>query len=153
MLYLRYIAAELRRRKGRTVLTALGLAVGVGLVVTVTALSAGLDDAQSKVLDPLTGVGTDMSVKRPLTLSGSGDEQTFGPPGTAGAGLSAKEQRQLERENGGARIGLQNLGKPGHRFNTSSFLSTNLSFPEREARRVSRIGGVEGVAGTLTLNM
>ena len=36
MFYLRYIAAELRRRKGRTVLTALGLAVGVGLVVTVT---------------------------------------------------------------------------------------------------------------------
>ena len=52
MLYLRYIASELRRRRGRTILTALGLGVGVGLVVTVTALSAGLDDAQSEVLEP-----------------------------------------------------------------------------------------------------
>ena len=48
MLYLRDIASELRRRRGRTILTALGLGVGVGLVVTVTALSAGLDDAQSE---------------------------------------------------------------------------------------------------------
>jgi putative ABC transport system permease protein len=57
--------AELRRRSGRTILTALGLAVGVGLVVTVTALSNGLDHAQQKVLEPLTGVGTDMSVSDP----------------------------------------------------------------------------------------
>jgi hypothetical protein len=64
MFYLHYIFAELRRRKGRTVLTSLGLGVGVGLVVAVTALSAGLDEAQSEVLEPLTGVGTDMSVSR-----------------------------------------------------------------------------------------
>ena len=72
MFYLSYIGAELRRRAGRTALTALGLGVGVGLVVTVTALSNGLDDAQQKVLKPLTGVGTDMSVTRPLRVSGSG---------------------------------------------------------------------------------
>jgi ABC-type antimicrobial peptide transport system permease subunit len=66
--YLRYIASELRRRRGRTILTALGLGVGVGLVVTVVALSAGLDNAQSKVLKPLTGVGTDMSVDRPIVV-------------------------------------------------------------------------------------
>ena len=67
MFYLRYLAAELRRRKGRTVLTASCLALGVGLVVAVTSLSAGLDDAQGEVLVPLTGVGTEMSVTRPLT--------------------------------------------------------------------------------------
>ena len=72
MLYLRYIAAELRRRRGRTILTALGLGVGVGLVVTVTALSAGLDDAQSKVLEPLTGVGTEMTVDRPVQIGDGG---------------------------------------------------------------------------------
>jgi ABC-type antimicrobial peptide transport system permease subunit len=152
MLYLRYIAAELRRRKGRTVLTALGLAVGVGLVVTVTALSAGLDNAQSKVLDPLTGVGTDMSVKRPLTVSGSGDEQTFGPPGAPGSGLSQKEQKQLERENGGAEIGLTNLGKPGERFSNDSFMSSDLSFPASKVRTISSLDGVDGAAGGLTLN-
>ena len=66
MFYLTYILAELRRRSGRTILTALGLAIGVGLVVTVNALSHGLNDAQAKVLEPLTGVGTDMSVTRPI---------------------------------------------------------------------------------------
>ncbi len=35
MFYLAYAFSELRRRKGRTLLTALGLGVGVGLVVTV----------------------------------------------------------------------------------------------------------------------
>ena len=72
MFYLSYMFSELRRRRGRTLLTALGLGVGVGLVVTVTALSTGLDHAQAKVLKPLTGVGTDMSVTtRPLQISNS----------------------------------------------------------------------------------
>jgi hypothetical protein len=39
---LRYLLAELRRRKARTELTALGLGVGVGLVIAVNALSSGL---------------------------------------------------------------------------------------------------------------
>ena len=59
MFYLRYLSAEQRRRKGRTTLTALGLAVGVGMVAIVVALSKRLDDAQSKVLAPLKRVGTD----------------------------------------------------------------------------------------------
>jgi putative ABC transport system permease protein len=58
MFYLRYMLSEPRRRRGRTFLTALGLGVGVALVVTVNAHSTGLDRAQSKVLEPLTGVGT-----------------------------------------------------------------------------------------------
>jgi ABC-type antimicrobial peptide transport system permease subunit len=152
MLYLRYIAAELRRRKGRTVLTALGLAVGVGLVVTVTALSAGLDDAQSEVLDPLTGVGTDMSVARPLEVSSEDGQQTFGPPGAPGSGLSAKEQKQLEKENGDARIGLTNLGKPGQHFSDDNFMSSDLSFPAAKARQIAGLDGVQGAVGGLKLN-
>ena len=77
MFYLAYIVSELRRRKGRTLLTALGLGVGVGLVVTVSALSTGLDRAQEKVLAPLTGVGTDMSVTRPVK---EGDRPEERPP-------------------------------------------------------------------------
>jgi hypothetical protein len=106
--YLSYAIAELRRRKGRTLLTALGLAVGVGLVVTVSALSKGLDNAQDRVLKPLTGVGTDMSVTRPLRVSGSGSNTTFraasapggGPPagGPGGAGLPPSEQKKLQAE-------------------------------------------------------
>jgi hypothetical protein len=35
MFYFSYVLAELRRRPGRTILTALGLAIGVMLVITV----------------------------------------------------------------------------------------------------------------------
>src|SRR5215207_1375088 len=123
MFYFSYISAELRRRRGRTLLTALGLAVGVGLVATVTALSQGLDDAQAKVLKPLTGVGTGMSVTRPVTASGDGFR-----------GLSPKEQDQLRQENGGE--GVRLVGKPGEKFTRDDFISSQLSFPQSEAEKV-----------------
>lgn len=152
MFYLTYMMSELRRRKGRTLLTALGLAVGVGLVVTVTALSKGLDRAQDDVLKPLTGVGTDMSVSRPLRVSGSDSNETF-RPGPGGGGLSESDQRALRRENGGTRFGLQNLGEPGERFSRDEFASTSqLSFPESEQQQVDRLSGVESSAGALTLS-
>ncbi|MFL5826287.1 MAG: ABC transporter permease [Thermoleophilaceae bacterium] len=151
MFYASYVLSELRRRKGRTVLTALGLAVGVGLVVTVSALSKGLDDAQSKVLAPLTGVGTDMSVTRPLKASGSGSAQTFGPGG--GPRLSPKEQQQLRDENGGARLGLRNVAKPGSRFSRDDFISTSqLSFSDSEVEKIAALDGVQQASGALTLS-
>ncbi len=155
MFYLRYLASELRRRRSRTVLTALGLAVGVALVVTVAALSRGLNDAQSKVLEPLTGVGTDMSVTRPIVVSGSGGETSFraGGPAAGPPQLSAKEQRQLQRENGGTQLDFSKLGKPGSHFSTTRFMATNLSFPARELRKVEKLDGVSGATGSLTLNM
>ena len=52
------------RRRGRTILTLLGLAVGVGLVIAIAGLSKGLDEAQSATLDPLAGIGTDLTVTR-----------------------------------------------------------------------------------------
>src|SRR6266511_1740273 len=142
MFYVTYMLSELRRRSGRTVLTALGLAVGIGVVVTVSALSTGLDRAQAKVLAPLTGVGTDLSVTRPLKISSQGG---FG-------GLSDKERQQLEQENGGARIGLQNLGKPGTHFSRYNFVSTaQLSFPQSQVAKERKLDGVKSAAGALTL--
>jgi ABC-type antimicrobial peptide transport system permease subunit len=139
--------SELRRRKGRTLLTALGLGVGVGLVVTVTALSTGLDRAQAEVLKPLTGVGTDMSVSRPISVPTSNSN---GGPGLPR--LSEKERQELQSENGGARLGLRNLGKPGSHFTRDSFLSTSqLSFPASKVKTVSGIANVDSAAGGLTL--
>jgi putative ABC transport system permease protein len=60
--FLTYLRRELRRRMRQSVFIALGLAVGIGLVVTVTAASAGVKKAQSKVLSSLYGVGTDVTV-------------------------------------------------------------------------------------------
>src|SRR5438045_4655805 len=64
MFELLYIASELRRRAGRTILTALGLAAGVGLVIGIIGVSQGLNEAQTKVLSPLSKIGTDVLVTR-----------------------------------------------------------------------------------------
>ena len=114
----------MRRRRGRTLLTALGLAVGVGLVATVTALSQGLDDAQDEVLRPLTGVGTDMSVSK-----------------TAGA---------ADRPGLAVRVGK--LGDPGEKFTREDYVSPRGTFSAGDAARVGKIDGVAGVAASLTLN-
>jgi ABC-type antimicrobial peptide transport system permease subunit len=74
--HLKYIWRELRRRLGRTILTALGLAMGVGLVIGIIGISQGLSDAQNNVLAPLKTVGTDILVTRvngaTATTTGSG---------------------------------------------------------------------------------
>jgi ABC-type antimicrobial peptide transport system permease subunit len=151
--FVSYMWAELRRRRGRTLLTALGLAIGVGLVVVVSALSKGLDDAQDEVLEPLTGVGTDMSVTRPLKVSGNGQRFTPGGPAPGGgpAAISGDERRQLQRENGGARLRLP-AGNPGEHFERNDLVSTSqLSFSARQAQKAAQVDGVADVATSLTL--
>ncbi|MGH3128163.1 MAG: ABC transporter permease [Gaiellaceae bacterium] len=145
MFFLTYMLSELRRRSGRTVLTALGLGLGIGLVVTVTALSTGLDEAQAKILAPLTGVGTDMSVSRPID---------FSPSANGGfPDLSEQERQQLMEENGGGRFGLRNLGEPGEKFSRDDFVSAaQLSFAASALDDIGGIAGVAAVAGGLTLN-
>lgn len=151
MFYLRYLSAELRRRPGRTTLTALGLAVGVGLVVIVGALSQGLDDAQGEVLEPLTGVGTDLSVSRPLEASEEGSVGSAGPF----ADLSPAEQREVQREmerGNGLDFDLADLGDPGERFDIDRVVATELTFPSTEVAAIRGLEGVEDTAGSLTLN-
>jgi ABC-type antimicrobial peptide transport system permease subunit len=141
MFYVTYMLAELRRRLGRTLVTAIGLAVGVGLVVTVSALSKGLDEAQGKVLAPLTGVGTDLSVTRTINLEA-------GPEG-----LSNADRQALRDEMGGARVRLRDAGEPGEKFSRDDFVPTGrLSFPASRVSSVRDLSGVKDAAGSLTLN-
>lgn len=149
MFYIRFLGAELRRRPGRTALTALGLAIGVGLVVVVSALSAGLDDAQDKALAPLTGVGTDMRVTRPLKVSG----QDSDGGADAFTSLSDKERRQLLKENpkGGFHFDPADLGKPGEPFTENQTISSELSFPVSKVRAISSLEGADDAAAALSL--
>ena len=62
MFYVRYLRNELVRRRTRTIVTIVGLGLGVALVVSIASLSKGLDRAQHKTLDPLAGIGTDLTV-------------------------------------------------------------------------------------------
>jgi ABC-type antimicrobial peptide transport system permease subunit len=142
MFSLAYLSAELRRRSGRTLLTALGLAVGVGLVVTVSALSRGIDEAQQQVLEPLTGVGTDLSVTRPIDVGGGGFEN-----------LSEAERQQLQEENGGARLRIDQLGDPGEKFSTDTFAGgAQLSLDSDQVAAIRGLDGVASAVGGLTLN-
>jgi putative ABC transport system permease protein len=87
--YLTYLRRELSHRRRQALLMAAGLAVGAGLVVTVTAASAGVGDAETAVLHSLYGVGTDVSVTKPapdsspdlhhLSTSGSSSVAAFSP--------------------------------------------------------------------------
>jgi putative ABC transport system permease protein len=148
LIYLTYMLSELRRRKGRTLLTALGLAVGIALVITVSGLSAGLDNAQASVLKPLTGIGTDMSVTRPFALTSSSTSSSNGGPPQ----LSAVERAEIDKENGGQRVNFANL-TPGEKFTQTSFRGSQISFPTSNAASISKLSGVATAAGGLTLNM
>jgi putative ABC transport system permease protein len=148
LVYLTYMLSELRRRKGRTLLTALGLGLGIALVITVSGLSAGLDNAQATVLKPLTGVGTDMSVTRPFALTSSTTSGTnSGPPQ-----LSAAERAEIEKENGNQRINFANL-TPGTKFSQTSFRGSQISFPGSNVTSISKLTGVAAASGGLTLSM
>src|SRR5437879_397886 len=60
--YLSYLREELARRGARTFLAVLALAVGVALVIDVAALGAALHTGQTRILDPLGGLGSDLLV-------------------------------------------------------------------------------------------
>src|ERR1700677_1301794 len=64
MFFLTYLRRELRRRMKQAVVIALGRALGVGLVITVSAASSGVKKAQNDVLSSLYGVGTDVTVTK-----------------------------------------------------------------------------------------
>lgn len=149
MFYLTYLHRELRRRTGRTILTVLGLGVGVSLVVVVSALSAGLDKAQARILDPLGKVGTDLVVSRPVDVPLAGAGQA---PALLG-GIPAEEIDSLIDENQSLfQTDFSKLGKAGSTFERELFLpATQLTFPSDQLSKIARLDGVDDVAGGLTL--
>jgi putative ABC transport system permease protein len=72
MLYFTYLRLELRHRLRQAVFIAAGLAVGVALVITVSAVAAGTSNAQAGVLHGLYGIGTDLTVTRPYVPGDTG---------------------------------------------------------------------------------
>jgi ABC-type antimicrobial peptide transport system permease subunit len=61
-MFVTYLRRALRRRMRQTAAISLGLALGIGLVITVSAVSAGLRNAQDTVLGALYGVGSELTV-------------------------------------------------------------------------------------------
>ena len=174
MVQLGYVGNELRRRLGRTIVTALGLAAGVGLVIGIIGVSQGLDDAQAEVLAPLRSIGTDILVTRVVgassttgttatpTPTASATPQSrgggffgIGPRGGGPGGTTAlndEDTKALLEENANLITDLSKLGKPGEKFTRDFFLSaTLLSFPDEAVEQVAKIDGVTSVTSGLTL--
>jgi putative ABC transport system permease protein len=141
--YLRYLRNELVRRRARTIVTLLGLGLGVALVIVISSLSSGLDKAQRKTLNPLAGIGTDLTVTlQPAQDTGG----TFGGP-VGGGG-----NRDLIQSNLSVVTDLSKLGKAGTHFVHDFFLpGTQLTFQQSAAKQISTIDGVGQVTQGLTL--
>jgi ABC-type antimicrobial peptide transport system permease subunit len=168
-----YMRRELRRRLGRTVLTAFGLAAGVGLVIGIIGVSQGLNEAQAKVLAPLQSVGTDILVTRvvgakaastsaspsptPTPQGNRGGPFGGGPPGGGGgfffggrggggqdlSSLNESDAAALLNENSSVVTDLSKLGKAGTKFTHDFFLSATLLSFPTEA--LDQIAALPGV--------
>ena len=176
MFSLSYAWNELRRRLGRTIVTAIGLAAGVGLVMGIIGVSAGLSDAQNKILSPLGSVGTDIIVTRTVAATtststttttapsfgggnfgggggGGGGGSSFFGRGVAGATtLNSDDAASLLNANSSVLTDLSKLGKPGTTFVHDFFVpETLITFPSAAIGVVAKIPGVSSAVGALSL--
>lgn len=94
-----YLRRELGNRTRQTVIVAIGMALAIALVIVVSAISAGVKNAQSQVLESIYGVGTDITVTQAPTAP---EEGGGGPPfefdsddGTTADGSTTLEQSML----------------------------------------------------------
>lgn len=127
MFFLTYLGRELQHRRRQAVLVSLGLAIGVGLVITVTAVTAGVSLAQSQVVHALYGIGTDISVTKNPSAPKAGQP----PPGAIQIGPGSTP-------SGGT---VEILADP-----------TLGTFPSSTVARLERLRGVSAAAGAFTLN-
>jgi ABC-type antimicrobial peptide transport system permease subunit len=127
-MFFTYLGRELRRRARQASMIAIGLALGIGLVITVTALSAGVKNAQGQVLHSLYGVGTDITVTKTPTAS---SRPAFGFRGAFG---------NRARGKGGTKIDVDNLASVSLGKISTTSVST-----------ISRLHNVAAASGGLTL--
>ena len=132
-MFFTYTRRELRRRARQASIIALGLALGIGLVITVTALSNGVKNAQGEVLHSLYGQDTDITVTKPPKLgsffAGGGARFRFGGSSSG------------KRPKAGTKVTIDNL--------TSTGLST---LTAADVTSAGKLSNVAAAAGGLTLN-
>ena len=101
----------------QAVFIALGLALGIGLVITVTSAATGVQNAQAAVLHSLYGVGTDLTVTQP-------------PKQGSGAGLSFGFKQQIKQVRSGQTAAGTNI-------NDNELQNTRYATARRSSRPTS----------------
>jgi putative ABC transport system permease protein len=126
-----YLRRELRRRARQASIIAIGLALGIGLVITVTALSAGVKNAQSDVLHSLYGLDTDITVTQAPTAGSftGGNRSFFHFGGSTGS-----------RPKAGTTISIDNLTGAGYG-----------TLPDSDVTSITGMKNVAAAAGGLSL--
>ena len=128
-MFFTYVFRELRRRHRQALLTAMGLAVGVALVVAVTAYAAGVGKAQDQVLQSLYGVGTDITVS----------------------------QQQKMDQSGAQRFGMQppDQSKQGQKFSRSRVMTSpgQQSISAKKLAQIASLDGVDSATGSITMSV
>ncbi len=115
-------------------------------MIVIASLSRGLDHAQKKTLDPLAGIGTD------LTVTLSPQQQNAGFAGPGGGPGGGGQNRDLIQSNLSVVTDLSKLGKPGQHFVHDFFLpGSQLTFKQSAASQIAAIPGVAQVTPGLTL--
>ncbi len=119
-------------------------------MIAVSALSKGLDSAQAKALDPLSSIGTDLTVTLAPETQDASQGGGFG--GGGGGGGFGGSGREVIQANQSVITDLSKLGKPGDKFVHDFFLpGTQLTFPETTATQISKVDGVASVSSGLVL--
>jgi ABC-type lipoprotein release transport system permease subunit len=128
-MFFTYVFRELRRRHRQALLTALGLAVGVALVVAVTAYASGVSKAQDKVLQSLYGVGTDITVSQQQKMDQGGSQQF---------GMNPPDQ-----------------SKQGEKFTRSRVQTSpgQQSISTRKLAQIASLDGVGDVTGSISMTV
>jgi putative ABC transport system permease protein len=131
-MFVTYLWRELRRRARQAAFIALGIALGTGLVITVTAASDGVQNSQASVLHALYGVGTDLTASQP-PAQGSG-----GP-----TSVSIRQQIKL---------GYKGATAPGSKLNVNELLTRQYGLlSSGKLAVVASQPGVTAAVGGLTL--
>jgi putative ABC transport system permease protein len=138
MFFITYLRRELRRRTLQAIFIALGLALGVGLVITVAAASAGFNKAQSDVLSALYGAGTD------VTVTGAS-----GPP----PGVTPIRQFLQPSPHGWVACNSNGNGKCTNLAGTTqdNMNAAYNGFSASKVAEAARLNGVAAAAGGLSL--
>jgi ABC-type antimicrobial peptide transport system permease subunit len=128
-MFFTYVFRELRRRHRQALLTAMGLAVGVALVVAVTAYAAGVGKAQDQVLQSLYGVGTDITVSQQAKMDQSGPQQF---------GMQPPDQ-----------------SKQGQKFSRSRVMTSpgQQSISTKKLAQIASLDGVDSATGSITMTV
>jgi putative ABC transport system permease protein len=141
MFFVTYLRRELRRRMRQAIFVALGLAAGIGLVVTVSAASAGVKKAEASVLSSLYGVGTD------VTVTGQAPQ-----PGKVPAnGQPPKGGTQISVGPNGAEICQNGKCEDAAGKTMQSLAPQYLPIKSTEVADVARLHDVAAAAGGLLL--